>query len=79
MMRSVAGGICPTCNQRLIHPFWEFLKFALVCGLLTLLLYSNATNFDQTELRTLFSFGVIVGVLKFGGPQGLKLLERWLK
>jgi hypothetical protein len=47
--------------------------------LLTFLLYSNASNFDETELRTLFWFAIVVAGMKFGlGPKMLELFERYL-
>ena len=52
----------------------------LVCMLLTLLLRENATNFDITELRVVFWFGVVVSAFKWGlGPQVIKLAERWFR
>ena len=75
----IVGGKCPTCRQSLEHPFWGFLKFGLVCGLLTFLLYQNASNFDITELRVLFWFAVVIAAMKWGlGPQVLKIVEHFV-
>ena len=76
--RKIALAKCPTCGQALSHPAWGFLKFALACCLLTFLLYQNASNFDETELKVLFWFGVVVSSFKWGlGPQIVAVLERW--
>lgn len=46
--------------------FWDTVKFAIVMICLTVVLYHNASNFDQTELKTMAEaalplFGTVVG------------------
>jgi hypothetical protein len=70
---------CPVCGRGRTSPIWSYLSFVTACGFLTFLLYSNASNFDATELKTLFWFATAVAGFKFGlGPQMLKLLERFV-
>jgi len=49
------------------HPAWAILHSAvLMCGL-CLVLWLNASNFDQTELKALLEFGLI-----FAGSEVLR-------
>lgn len=54
------------------HPAWGFAKFLVVCILLTVLMWGEATNFDETELRVIGQFAALYAAGKWGG----KLLNR---
>lgn len=44
------------------HPLWSAIKFVVLVGAITLLLYGEASNFDETELRVIGQFiPVLIG------------------
>jgi hypothetical protein len=43
------------------HPVWDILRLAVMMGGLTILLWLNSSNFDDTELRTIFEMVLVVG------------------
>jgi len=52
------------------HPIWTVLKHTVYLGFITLILYLNASNFDETELKTLGE--IVVGVLAYQGVVAAK-------
>jgi hypothetical protein len=55
------------------HPLYSLIKFTLLVGALTFLLYGQASNFDETELRVI---GQFVPVLIGGKYLSDKFAER---
>ncbi len=41
------------------HPIWGFAKFVILIGVLTALLWGEATHFDETELRVISQFAAL--------------------
>jgi hypothetical protein len=41
------------------HPIWGFFKFTLALIALTLLLWGEASNFDETEIRVITQFAAL--------------------
>ena len=46
------------------HPVWALVKYAVTMLTLTAILWVYATEFDETEMRTLVTFGVSIGAIK---------------
>ena len=50
----------PLCDPR--HPLWPLLRFTFLLAAITFLLYGEANNFDETELRVITQFApVLIG------------------
>ena len=43
------------------HPLWATVRFVVLVIAVTLLLYNNADNFDETEIKTIIEIAVISG------------------
>lgn len=57
------------------HPLWRLLRLIVLVGSLTLLLYSQASQFDQTELTVIGAMFVILGL-----DQGaMTVISRYMK
>ena len=52
------------------HPIWPVIRLALLCLVITPVLWFNATAFDETELRAILqTLGLVAageGLLHFG-------------
>lgn len=62
--------ICPVCKHEVPqgdHPGWITLRFFGLIGLLTVMLYRQASNFDETELKVIFAMAILVGPAMFAG------------
>ena len=46
------------------HPAWALGKYSVTMLTLTAILWVYATEFDETEMRTLITFGTAIGALK---------------
>ena len=53
------------------HPFWTILKALVVLTFAALFAYTNANNFDETELKMLIELGAVL----FGGAALESLLK----
>jgi len=43
------------------HPLWRLLTLCVLLAFLTLVQYLNASNFDQTEIKSILEMGMAVG------------------
>ena len=57
------------------HPGWDCLKFLIMVAALTFLLYGEASNFDETELRVIGQFAGVLGTYFVGSG----VYSRWQK
>lgn len=96
MMRAMSGkGVdflkrCPTCGQLKTHAFLDWSKSLMMwlsaLGLLTFLLYQEASVFNENELRVIAKWGVGAwigkAVIQVGGRPAvekvLKLMDKKL-
>lgn len=50
------------------HPMWRFLNFLIVLALVVVASWSNASNFDETELRMITQImAAMFGIEAFRG------------
>lgn len=54
------------------HPIWGIIRLAVLMVSLVIVLWMNATNFDETELRSI----VIVFLVAAGSEGAVKLFQR---
>lgn len=54
------------------HPLWGLIRFTLLCGCVTFLLWRNAETFDETEVKTIIEIAVLSG----GAIMGESLLRK---
>ena len=57
-------------RRRSDHPIWGIARLALIMAPLTVFLYSNASNFDWTEIKSILEMGLVLG-----GYEGVKLMR----
>lgn len=43
------------------HPFWATLRFLFVCAGITVVLWSNAEDFDGTEIKSIVEIALVAG------------------
>jgi len=43
------------------HPIWATIRFCALCIAATFVLWKNATNFDETELKAIIEIAVLAG------------------
>ncbi len=48
------------------HPLYSLIRFLAVLGAVTVVLYANASNFDETELRAIGEIGLAIVAGKAG-------------
>jgi len=41
------------------HPVWTIARHSVYLGFATLILYTNASNFDHTEIKTILEMGLV--------------------
>lgn len=57
------------------HPVWSTIRFVAISVVATLALYFNASNFDETEIRSLlWVLGTLAGLE--GAGQTLRSLKK---
>lgn len=57
------------------HPLWPFLRFLVQSVVLTVLLATSATNFDETEYKVIVAY---MGIGGFGEFIYKKVKDRFL-
>lgn len=48
------------------HPIWSILRLTILMGVLSLILYVNASDFDATEIKTLTQYFLAAASLEGG-------------
>lgn len=48
------------------HPVWRIVEGGLYLGILSYIMHGNASNFDETEIRTIVEFMLAYTGLKTG-------------
>ncbi len=43
------------------HPLWATIRFIVLCGAVTLVLWRNANSFDETEVRAILEIALMAG------------------
>jgi len=54
------------------HPIWSCIRLALLLGVMFAVLYTTASNFDETELKA-------IGMIALGMAAGEVMLPRFRK
>jgi len=54
------------------HPIWSCVRLALLLALMFVVMYSTASNFDETELKA-------IGLIAFGMATGEVLIPHFRK
>lgn len=66
--------VCPECNNQIIlhveSPAWTTVRFFGFLAVLMVMLYSQATNFDETELKVVGLMAVVLAPAMFGAKIG---------
>lgn len=56
------------------HPLWATIRFGAICVVVTFVLWRNANNFDETEVKTIIEIALMAG-----GYEGIATLMRMKK
>jgi hypothetical protein len=62
-MRRICGPMISIHDPR--HPVWAAIRWFSLLTVLGLVLWTNASVFDETEIRTIVEIGVVVGGWEF--------------
>ena len=63
----------PLSNPK--HPVWRLLELSAVCGMVTLVLWSNASDFDGGEIKGVIQLTLLYLAGRWGVPVGLRKWE----